>query len=43
VPYELLLIAGDTHHWLRFANAVTVDSATAAFLEKQLLPKAASR
>jgi dipeptidyl aminopeptidase/acylaminoacyl peptidase len=37
VPYEALLIPGDTHHWLRFANAVTVDSATAAFLEKRLM------
>jgi len=37
IPHELLLIPGDTHHWMRFANAVTVDSATAAFLEKMLM------
>jgi dipeptidyl aminopeptidase/acylaminoacyl peptidase len=34
--HEVLVIPGDTHHWLRFTNAVTVDSATAAFLEKML-------
>jgi len=37
VPHELLLVPGDTHHWMRFANAVTVDSATADFLERQLM------
>jgi dipeptidyl aminopeptidase/acylaminoacyl peptidase len=37
IPFEALAIPGDTHHWMRFANAVTVDSATAAFLEKKLL------
>jgi dipeptidyl aminopeptidase/acylaminoacyl peptidase len=43
IPHEVLLIPGDTHHWMRFANAVTVDSATAAFLEKNLMAKAAAR
>jgi len=37
VPHEVLVIPGDTHHWMRFANAVTVDSATGAFLEKHLM------
>jgi dipeptidyl aminopeptidase/acylaminoacyl peptidase len=37
VPHEVLVLPGDTHHWMRFANAVTVDSATAAFLEKTLM------
>jgi dipeptidyl aminopeptidase/acylaminoacyl peptidase len=36
IPFEALAIPGDTHHWMRFQNAVTVDSATAAFLEKTL-------
>jgi dipeptidyl aminopeptidase/acylaminoacyl peptidase len=36
VPHEVLVIPGDTHHWMRFANAVTVDSATAAYLERIL-------
>jgi dipeptidyl aminopeptidase/acylaminoacyl peptidase len=39
VPHEALVIPGDTHHWMRFANAVTVDSATGAFLEKILKPE----
>jgi dipeptidyl aminopeptidase/acylaminoacyl peptidase len=44
IPHELLLIPDDTHHWMRFANVVTVDSATAAFLEKKLMgPDAATR
>jgi dipeptidyl aminopeptidase/acylaminoacyl peptidase len=43
IPHEALLIPGDTHHWMRFANAVTVDSATAAFLEKKLMTKAGGR
>jgi dipeptidyl aminopeptidase/acylaminoacyl peptidase len=37
VPHETLLIVDDTHHWLRHANALAVDSATAAFLEKHLM------
>jgi dipeptidyl aminopeptidase/acylaminoacyl peptidase len=37
IPFEALAIPGDTHHWMRFQNAVTVDSATAAFLEKKLI------
>jgi dipeptidyl aminopeptidase/acylaminoacyl peptidase len=37
VEHETLLIVDDTHHFLRHANALTVDSATAAFLEKTLM------
>jgi dipeptidyl aminopeptidase/acylaminoacyl peptidase len=37
VEHETLLIVDDTHHFLRHANVLTVDSATAAFLEKKLL------
>jgi hypothetical protein len=31
------VIPDDTHHFLRYANIVTVDKATAAFLERHLL------
>jgi dipeptidyl aminopeptidase/acylaminoacyl peptidase len=37
VEHETLLIVDDTHHFLRHANALTADSATAAFLEKKLM------
>ena len=37
VPFETLVIPDDTHHFLRYANIVTVDKAAAAFLERQLL------
>jgi dipeptidyl aminopeptidase/acylaminoacyl peptidase len=37
IPHETMLIVDDTHHWLRHANALVADSATAAFLEKQLM------
>jgi dipeptidyl aminopeptidase/acylaminoacyl peptidase len=37
IPHETLVIPDDTHHWMRFAHAVTVDSATAAYLEKRLM------
>ncbi|HXF95044.1 MAG TPA: prolyl oligopeptidase family serine peptidase [Gemmatimonadales bacterium] len=36
VPHETLVIPEDTHHFLRHANVLTVDSATAAFLERHL-------
>ena len=38
VPFETLVIPDDTHHFLRYANILTVDKAAAAFLERQLLP-----
>ena len=37
VDLETLVIVDDTHHWMRHANAITVDSATAAYLEKKLM------
>ena len=36
VPFEYLAIPDDTHHWMKYSNAVTVDKATAAFLIKHL-------
>jgi dipeptidyl aminopeptidase/acylaminoacyl peptidase len=35
VDYEELIIPDDTHHFLRHANWVTVDSATAAYFERK--------
>ena len=37
VPFETLVIPDDTHHFLRYGNIVTVDKATAEFLERRLL------
>jgi dipeptidyl aminopeptidase/acylaminoacyl peptidase len=34
VPFEELVIPDDTHHFMRHANSVKVDAATAEFLEK---------
>ena len=36
VRYEELVIPDDTHHWMRWANAVMVGEATAAFFDKTL-------
>jgi dipeptidyl aminopeptidase/acylaminoacyl peptidase len=36
VPHETMVIPEDTHHFLRYANVLAVDSATAAFLERHL-------
>ncbi len=41
VPFETLVIPDDTHHFLRYANIVRVDRATAEFLERRLLPTTA--
>ena len=41
VPHETMVIPDDTHHFLRHANILAVDSATAGFLERQLLRPAA--
>jgi dipeptidyl aminopeptidase/acylaminoacyl peptidase len=38
VSYEYLSIPDDTHHWMKFSNAVTVSEATAEFLKRKLLP-----
>jgi dipeptidyl aminopeptidase/acylaminoacyl peptidase len=36
VPYEEIVIPDDTHHWMRHANAVRVDAATADFFDRKL-------
>jgi len=36
VPYEELIIPDDTHHFMRHANSVKVDSAVAEFLSRKL-------
>lgn len=35
VPYETLMIVDDTHHWMRFSNAVTVYGAAADFFVRK--------
>jgi dipeptidyl aminopeptidase/acylaminoacyl peptidase len=42
VPMETLVIVDDTHHFMRHANVMTVDRATAEFLERKLMGAAAS-
>ena len=36
VPYEEMIIPDDTHHFMRHANSVKVDSAVAEFLSRKL-------
>lgn len=36
VPFEYLAIPDDTHHWMKYSNALRVDKATAAFLISHL-------
>ena len=36
VPFEVLLVPDDTHHWLRYANRVRVSEATVEFLRRTL-------
>jgi dipeptidyl aminopeptidase/acylaminoacyl peptidase len=38
VPHETLVIPGDTHHFMRHANVLTVYGAAAEFLERRLMP-----
>ncbi len=38
VPFESLIIADDTHHWMRHANQLRVNAATAEFFERMLRP-----
>lgn len=40
VDFEELIIPDDTHHMMRHANWVTVDSATAAYFARKLAPAA---
>ena len=37
VPYETLMIVDDTHHWMRFENAVKVYGAAADFFVRKFL------
>ncbi len=43
VPFEELVLPDETHHLLRHANAVAVDSATAAFLDRTIGDRAPGR
>jgi dipeptidyl aminopeptidase/acylaminoacyl peptidase len=43
VPFETLVIPDDTHHFLRYANILTVDKATADFLQRHLLQASAGQ
>jgi dipeptidyl aminopeptidase/acylaminoacyl peptidase len=36
VPFEELIIPDDTHHWMRHANALKVNAATAEFFDRKL-------
>jgi dipeptidyl aminopeptidase/acylaminoacyl peptidase len=36
VPFEELIVPDDTHHWLRHANALKVNAATAEFFDRKL-------
>jgi dipeptidyl aminopeptidase/acylaminoacyl peptidase len=36
VPFEYLAIPDETHHWMKYSNAVTVDKATVSFLIRHL-------
>jgi hypothetical protein len=36
VPYEEIIVPDDTHHFMRHANSVKVDSAVAEFLIRKL-------
>ena len=39
VPVEILVIVDDTHHWMKHANALTVNSAVADFFKRKLMKK----
>ena len=36
VPFEEIVIPDDTHHWMRHANALAVNAATADFFDRKL-------
>ncbi len=38
VPFEEITIPDDTHHWMRFANQMRVNAATAEFFERKFKP-----
>ena len=37
VPFETLVVPDDTHHWMNFANSVTVYAAVADYFVKQFM------
>ena len=39
VPMETMMVVDDTHHWMKWSNAVKVGNATADFFKKQFLKK----
>jgi dipeptidyl aminopeptidase/acylaminoacyl peptidase len=39
VAVETIVIVDDTHHWLKFSNALTVDNAVADFFVRKFLKK----
>ncbi len=39
VPLETLVIVDDTHHWMRFSNAIKVYGATAEYFTRKLMKK----
>lgn len=39
VPMETMMIVDDTHHWMKWSNAVKVGNATAEFFQKQFFKK----
>ncbi len=39
VPMETMMIVDDTHHWMKWSNAIKVGNATATFFQKQFLKK----
>lgn len=39
VPIETLVIPGDTHHWMKHSNALTVDGAIADYFIRKLMKK----
>lgn len=39
VPMETMMIVDDTHHWMKWSNAVKVGNATADFFQRQFMKK----
>jgi dipeptidyl aminopeptidase/acylaminoacyl peptidase len=39
VPMETLMIVDDTHHWMKWSNALKVGNATADFFKQQFMKK----
>jgi dipeptidyl aminopeptidase/acylaminoacyl peptidase len=39
VPMETMMIVDDTHHWMKWSNAVKVGNATANFFQRQFMKK----